>query len=174
MVKQRSARSILTLQRHHTEPVDTDLDPVPVNMRTWGGLEYWAYWTSDMLAPPLASTVSSVMSLGFTARETIPIVFFGFAICSCVITLTAKMGAQYSISFPILVRSIFGMYGSYFAISVRAFVAAMWTGMWYLILSSRDWSHFLLYETYPWFFCLFHFIDDWIPDSVSYPKLFVC
>ena len=99
-------------------------------MRTWNGKDFWAYWTSDMLAPPLASTVSSVMSLGFTARETIPIVFFGFAICSCVITLTAKMGAQYSISFPVLVRSIFGMYGSYFAISVRAFVAAMWTGKW--------------------------------------------
>lgn len=82
-----------------------------------------------MLAPPLASTVSSVMSLGFTARETIPIVFFGFAICSCVITLTAKMGAQYSIAFPVLVRSIFGMHGSYFAITVRAFVAAMWTAI---------------------------------------------
>lgn len=34
------------------------------------------------------------MSLGFTARETIPIVFFGFAICSVVITLTGKMGAK--------------------------------------------------------------------------------
>lgn len=44
-----------------------------------------------MLAPPLAATVSSVMSLGFTARETIPIVFFGFAICSVVVTLTGKM-----------------------------------------------------------------------------------
>ena len=98
-------------------------------MRTWGGLEYWSYWTSDMLAPPLASTVSSVMSLGFTARETIPIVFFGFAICSGVITLTAKMGAQYSIAFPVIVRSIFGMYGSYFAICIRAFVAAMWTAI---------------------------------------------
>lgn len=53
--------------------------------------DYWAYWTSDMLAPPLAATVSSVMSLGFTARETIPIVFFGFAICSVVVTLTGKM-----------------------------------------------------------------------------------
>ncbi|KAI4212622.1 MAG: hypothetical protein LQ351_004694 [Letrouitia transgressa] len=47
-----------------------------------------------MLAPPLASTVATVMSLGFTARETIPIVFFGFAICSVVITLTGKMGAK--------------------------------------------------------------------------------
>lgn len=74
-----------------------------------GGTDYWAYWCSDMLASPLASTVSSVMSLGFIARETIPIVFFGFLICSVVITLTDKMGAQYSIAFPVLVRSIFGI-----------------------------------------------------------------
>lgn len=80
-----------------------------------------------MLAPPLASTVSSVMSLGFTARETIPIVFCGFALCSGALTLTGKMGARYSIPFPVLVRSIFGMYGSYPVIVLRAFVAAMWT-----------------------------------------------
>ena len=106
-----------------------DLDPVPPEKRTWGGMEYWAYWTSDMLAPPLASTVSSVMSLGFTARETIPIVFFGFAICSVVITLTGKMGARYAVPYPVIVRSIFGMYGSYPAICLRAFVAAMWTAI---------------------------------------------
>jgi NCS1 family nucleobase:cation symporter-1 len=88
-------------------------------------IDYWAYWCSDMLAPPLASTVSSVMALGFTARETIPIVFFGFLICSFVITATGKMGATYNVPFPVIVRSIFGMYGSFPAICIRAFVALM-------------------------------------------------
>ncbi|KAL6706559.1 hypothetical protein ACN47E_005315 [Coniothyrium glycines] len=106
-----------------------DLDPVPAAQRTWGGLDYWAYWCSDMLAPPLASTVSSVMALGFTARETIPIVFFGFAICSVVVTLTGKMGAAYAVSFPVIVRSVFGMYGSLVAVCIRAFVALMWTAI---------------------------------------------
>ena len=78
-----------------------------------------------MLAPPLASTVSSVISLGFTARQAIPIVFFGFLICSIPITLNGKMGAKYSVAFPVLMRSVFGMYGSYFAIVIRSFVAAM-------------------------------------------------
>jgi NCS1 family nucleobase:cation symporter-1 len=82
-----------------------------------------------MLAPPLASTVSSVMSLGFTARETIPIVFFGFCICSVVITLTGRMGATYHIPYPVIVRSSFGMLGSYPAICIRAFVAMMWTAI---------------------------------------------
>lgn len=106
-----------------------DLDPIPPERRTWDGGDYWAYWVSDMLAPPLASTVSSVMSLGFTARETIPIVFCGFLICSVVVTLTGKMGATYSISYPVIVRSSFGMYGSLPAICIRAFVALMWTAI---------------------------------------------
>ncbi|KAF2791929.1 hypothetical protein K505DRAFT_308590, partial [Melanomma pulvis-pyrius CBS 109.77] len=106
-----------------------DLDPIPPEERTWGAIDYWAYWCSDMLAPPLAATVSSVMSLGFTARETIPIVFFGFAICSVVITLTGKMGATYNVPFPVIIRSIFGMYGSFPAICIRAFVALMWTAI---------------------------------------------
>ena len=106
-----------------------DLDPVPPEKRTWGGIDYWAYWCSDMLAPPLSSTVSGVMSLGFTARETIPIVFFGFAICSLVITATGKMGATYAVPFPVVTRSIFGMYGSFPVICIRAFVALMWTAI---------------------------------------------
>lgn len=89
-----------------------------------------------MLAPPLASTVSTVMSLGFTARETIPIVFCGFLICSTVITFTGRMGATYAIPFPVIVRSIFGMYGSYLTICLRAFVAAMWTAI--LCLQAGD------------------------------------
>merc|ERR1711939_706804 len=106
-----------------------DLDPVKPEDRTWGAVDYWAYWTSDMLAPPLSSTVSAVMSLGFTARETIPIVFCGFLLCSGALTLTGKMGARYNIAFPVLVRSMFGMYGSYPVIVLRSFVAAMWTAI---------------------------------------------
>lgn len=113
------------------DPADalSDLDPLTQAQQTWGGISYWSYWTSDMLAPPLASVVSSVMSLGFTAREAIPIVFFGFMICSVVVTLTGKMGATYAIPFPVIVRSIFGMYGSLPAICIRAFVALMWTAI---------------------------------------------
>lgn len=59
------------------------------------------------------------MALGFTARETIPIVFVGFMICSVVVTLTGKMGATYAVPYPVIVRSIFGMYGSYPVILIR-------------------------------------------------------
>jgi hypothetical protein len=59
------------------------------------------------------------MTLRFTARETIPVVFFSSAMCSVVITLTGKMGATYAVPFPVITRSVFGMYGSLSAICIR-------------------------------------------------------
>lgn len=72
-----------------------------------------------MLAPPLASVISAIMSLGLTARETIPIAFFGFLICSIPVTLNGLIGATYHIPFPVVLRAVFGMYGAYPAILIR-------------------------------------------------------
>jgi len=53
---------------------------------------------SDMLAPPLWSTISTVMGIGFTARQAIPICFFGFLICGGVIGLTRYLSARCDLS----------------------------------------------------------------------------
>lgn len=45
------------------------------------------------------------------------------------ITATGKMGATYAVPFPVITRSIFGMYGSFPIICIRAFVAMMWTAI---------------------------------------------
>jgi purine-cytosine permease-like protein len=80
---------------------------------------------SDMLAPPLWSTISTVMGIGFTARQAIPICFFGFLICGFVIGLTSRIGAMYHVPFPVAARVPFGMWGCIPAILVRTFVALM-------------------------------------------------
>ena len=46
------------------------------------------------------------------------------------------MGATYAVPFPVIIRSVFGMYGSYFTICLRAFVAAMCTAI--LCLQAGD------------------------------------
>jgi len=89
-----------------------------------------------MLAPPLWSTISTVMGIGFTARQAIPICFFGFLICGGVIGLTrypfltqyltdSRIGAMYHVPFPVAARVSFGMWGCIPAILVRTFVALM-------------------------------------------------
>jgi len=105
---------------------------------------------SDMLAPPLWSTISTVMGIGFTARQAIPICFFGFFICGGVIGLTryplsrlfiskysSRIGAMYHVPFPVVARVAFGMWGCIPAILVRTFVALMVSvlSIWRLIIS---------------------------------------
>ena len=43
-----------------------DLDPIPPERRTWGGVDYWAYWASDMV---------STMPLSPGMRSPSPLVF---------------------------------------------------------------------------------------------------
>jgi cytosine/uracil/thiamine/allantoin permease len=45
------------------------------------------------------------MSIGFTAREVIPLTFAGFLICGFVVSLTGKIAATYHVPFPVIVRS---------------------------------------------------------------------
>jgi len=106
-----------------------DIDPVPVAARVWGTGSFASYWVSDMLAPPLWSTISTTMSLGFTAREVIPITFAGFLLCGFVVSLTGRLAATYHVPFPVIVRSSFGMWGCIPMIFLRSTVALMWTAI---------------------------------------------
>ncbi|PWN51376.1 hypothetical protein IE53DRAFT_386254 [Violaceomyces palustris] len=103
-----------------------DMDPIHPSEWKWSELDFINYWATDMFALPLWSTISTVVGLGFTAREAVPITFFGFLLCACVITWTSALGSQYRISFPVAARSAFGMRGSILPILARCFVALMW------------------------------------------------
>jgi len=89
------------------------------------------------------------MSIGFTAREVIPLTFAGFLICGFVVSLTGKIAATYHVPFPVIARSslyvdsfysyachlIFsqfffsGMWGCVPMIFLRSTVALMWTAI---------------------------------------------
>jgi NCS1 family nucleobase:cation symporter-1 len=45
------------------------------------------------------------MSIGFIAREVIPINFTGFLICGFVVSLTGKIAVTYHVPFPVILRS---------------------------------------------------------------------
>ncbi|KAM0753513.1 hypothetical protein T439DRAFT_345959 [Meredithblackwellia eburnea MCA 4105] len=119
-----------------------DIDPVPVAARVWGTGTFGkgpfnfiprrastSYWVSDMLAPPLWTTISTVMSLGFSAKEVVPITFFGFFICGIAVALNGRIAATYHVPFPVIARTSFGMWGCIPMIFIRSTVALMWTAI---------------------------------------------
>ncbi|KAI5481372.1 NCS1 allantoate transporter [Pseudohyphozyma bogoriensis] len=103
-----------------------DLDPVPLEKRVWGPVDVWSYWISDQFATPTWNLGSTIIALGLTAREGIPLTFLAFFVIGLALTATGRMGALSHCSFPVLVRASFGMWGGYFAILTRVILALLW------------------------------------------------
>ncbi|GAA5926573.1 hypothetical protein JCM3775_001054 [Rhodotorula graminis] len=103
-----------------------DLDPVPREKRTWGMLSIISYWTSDQFSPASWSLGASLIAMGMTAREAIPITFVGFTLCGIIIAVNGKIGSLMHVSFPVLARASLGPWGSFPAIIVRCILSLLW------------------------------------------------
>ena len=93
---------------------------------TRGPIDIIGYWISDQYATSLWNMGASIVSLGLTLREGLPLAFAGFFIISFILTYNGRMGADTHLSFPVLIRCSFGVYGAYIAILVRCVFALMW------------------------------------------------
>ncbi|GAA5887534.1 hypothetical protein JCM6882_001441 [Rhodosporidiobolus microsporus] len=110
----------------HERWSNKDLDPVPREKRTWGPFSILSYWCSDQFSPSAWSLGSSMIAMGLTCREAIPITFFGFTLCAVIITLNGIIGVRTHCSFPVLIRASLGMWGSYPAIIIRCILSLLW------------------------------------------------
>src|ERR1700761_6532626 len=56
-------------------------------------------------------------------------VWIGYFIAACFICLTGRIGATYHISFPVVSRASFGIWGSLWPVFNRAAMACIWYGV---------------------------------------------
>lgn len=56
-------------------------------------------------------------------------VWIGYTIAGCFICMTGRIGATYHISFPIVSRASFGIWGSLWPVFNRAAMACIWYGV---------------------------------------------
>ncbi|KAL1591489.1 hypothetical protein SLS60_011881 [Paraconiothyrium brasiliense] len=69
------------------------------------------------------------MTLGFSWRETIGIIFLGHFLISLAITANAIVGAKYHIPYTIQSRTSFGFFASFVAVFIRMLVGFFWYGI---------------------------------------------
>lgn len=69
------------------------------------------------------------MTLGFSWRETIGIIFLGHFLISLAITANSIIGAKYHIPYTIQSRTSFGFFASFVAVFVRMVVGFFWYGI---------------------------------------------
>ncbi|KAH9945441.1 NCS1 nucleoside transporter family [Epithele typhae] len=106
-----------------------DMDPVPPQKRTWSTFNYVAYWVSDATNSAVWELASSMLAIGLSWRQALPAIAVGHIIISVVMVLNGTIGARLHVGFPVLNRSSFGFWFSYFSVISRVILSMFWFGI---------------------------------------------
>lgn len=128
------------------------MDPVPEHLRTWKTWNYIAYWISDATNAAVWELASSMLAIGLSwcvctvfaysrmsgvdrfvltecRRQALPAIAVGHIIIAIVMVLNGTIGARLHIPFPVLNRSSFGFWLSYFSVISRVVLSMFWFGI---------------------------------------------
>ncbi|KAJ7065000.1 permease for cytosine/purines, uracil, thiamine, allantoin-domain-containing protein [Mycena amicta] len=106
-----------------------DLSPVPEEKRTWASFNFFAFWIADSFNVNTWMIVSSMVQLGLSWWQAWICVWVGYGIVSPFIVLNARPGAIFHVTFPVVARTSFGLYGSLWTTFNRAAMACIWYGV---------------------------------------------
>lgn len=105
------------------------MDPVPPEDQTWTLWTWMAYWATDTINLGTWETASSIIAVGLTWRDAIPIMVVGTFCVAVPMVLNGAIGAALHVPFSVIVRSGFGFYFAYFCIISRSILAMFWLGI---------------------------------------------
>ena len=108
---------------------NADLLPVPPERRTWSWINFAAFWISDGLNLNTFMIASTAVSAGLTWSQAWAAVIVGYFLVAFLVVTAARIGAIYHVSFPILARSSFGVWGAIWPIINRSAMACIWYGV---------------------------------------------
>ncbi|KAJ7512732.1 permease for cytosine/purines, uracil, thiamine, allantoin-domain-containing protein [Mycena galericulata] len=106
-----------------------DLLPVPKEKRTWDSYNFFAFWVADSFNVNTWMIVSSMVQLGLSWWQAWICVWIGYGIVAPFIVLNARPGAMFHVTFPVVARTSFGLYGSLWTTFNRAAMACIWYGV---------------------------------------------
>ncbi|KNZ71862.1 hypothetical protein J132_05687 [Termitomyces sp. J132] len=105
------------------------MDPVPPSERIWTAWNFISYWVSDATQVAMWQSASSMLAIGLTWRQALVAIAVGYFLIAIVMVLNGTIGARLHISFPVLTRSSFGFWFSYFSVISRVVLAMFWFGI---------------------------------------------
>ncbi|KIX01408.1 uncharacterized protein Z518_09134 [Rhinocladiella mackenziei CBS 650.93] len=106
-----------------------DIQPVPPERQTWGPIQFVELWFLINLNVSSYQTGSSLLASGMTYWQAIIVILVGNALASGFAVLNSVSGAQSHLGFPIVCRSVWGMWGAYFPILNRILTSIVWYGV---------------------------------------------
>ncbi|KAH8893643.1 NCS1 family nucleobase:cation symporter-1 [Thozetella sp. PMI_491] len=109
--------------------INKDLAPTPQSSRTWSWISLSSYWWGNAFNASQWSNGASLISVGLNWWQALISCMLANVISSSVALALGRPGAKYHIGYPVLARSVFGMYGHFFFVWIRAVVAIVWFGV---------------------------------------------
>ncbi|CAE6424561.1 unnamed protein product [Rhizoctonia solani] len=106
-----------------------DLQPVPSERRTWKAWNFYAFWIADSFNINTWMIVSSMITDGLSWWQAWICVWLGYGIVAPFIVLNARPGAIQHITFPVVARTSFGLWGSLWCTFNRGAMACIWYGV---------------------------------------------
>ncbi|CAI6341031.1 unnamed protein product [Periconia digitata] len=106
-----------------------DLKPVEPARRQWGPWNFVGFWVADSFNINTWMISSSNIADGLSWWQSWICVWLGYSIAACFVCLTGRIGATYHISFPVVNRSSFGIWGALWPVFNRAAMACIWYGV---------------------------------------------
>ncbi|RDW80003.1 uracil permease-like protein [Coleophoma cylindrospora] len=104
-----------------------DLDPTPPAKRTWR----WQNFVSFYMGISFGNWTlgSTMVGIGLNWWQSILVIFASQLISSLAMFFNSRCASVYHIGFPVVARSVFGMWGSYYFVGARAALAIIWYGV---------------------------------------------
>ncbi|KAL6273609.1 hypothetical protein ACE6H2_024301 [Prunus campanulata] len=106
-----------------------DLKPTTLDQRTFSRWELASLWVGLVVGVPTYYLAGSLVDLGMAWWQGIATVVAANIILLVPLVLTGHPGTKYGISFPVLARSSFGIYGAHIPTLLRALVGCGWYGI---------------------------------------------
>ncbi|KAG9128279.1 hypothetical protein FRC07_001920 [Ceratobasidium sp. 392] len=106
-----------------------DLQPVPPERRAWKAWNFYAFWVADSFNINTWMIVSSMIHSGLSWWQAWICVWLGYGIVAPFIVLNARPGAMRHITFPVVARTSFGLWGSLWCTFNRGAMACIWYGV---------------------------------------------
>ncbi|CEI68907.1 putative permease C29B12.14c [Fusarium venenatum] len=106
-----------------------DLKPVEKERRQWGPWNFVGFWIADSFNINTWMISSAMIVNGLSWWQAWLCVWIGYSITGIFVVINARPGAVYHISFPVINRSSFGIWGALWPVLNRAAMACVWYGV---------------------------------------------
>lgn len=106
-----------------------DLLPVQPEKQTWRTSNFIAFWIADSFNVNTWMIVSSMIELGLSWWQAWICVWIGYGFVAPFLVANARPGAIFHVTFPVVARTSFGIWGSMWCVFNRAVMACIWYGV---------------------------------------------